>query len=188
MIIHDRQNVDADRQRLIYRAQELRNEVPLSQYGIQTGSTLHLVVRRHIPPQNQVNVDINDSGMVDPYNQYHENRFSVMDAEAMIDVMSVVRLCRFVRIFALIDAVFLLIYGLQAFYFIILAILAVAGYWGSKNLERKYLIMYCLCLLLEIAVRCYMIYFFVARCVWKLYRAIPMLGPEQRDRILILNR
>jgi len=207
-IIHDRQNVDADRQRLIYRAQELRNEVPLSQYGIQTGSTLHLVVRRHIPPQNQVNVDINDNSMmVDPYNQYHENRFSVMDAEAMIDVMSVVRLCRFVRIFALIDAVFLLIYGLQAFYFIILAILAVAGYWGSKNLERKYLIMYCLCLVLEIAVRCYMIYLdttnvinvvllvlmimidlFVARCVWKLYKAIPLLASDQRDRILILNR
>jgi len=202
-IIHDQRNVEADRQRLIYRAQELRNEVPLSQYGIQTGSSLHLVIRRNLPPQNQVNVDIPDDGlMMDPY-----GRFSAMDAEAMIDVMSVVRLCRFVRIFALIDAVFLLIYGLQAFYFIILAILAVAGYWGSKNLERKYLIMYCLCLLLEIAVRCYMIYLdttniinvvllvlmilidlFVARCVWKLYRAIPLLGPEQRDRILILNR
>ncbi len=29
---------------------------------------------------------------------------------------------------------------------------------------------------------------FVGRCVYKLYRAIPLLGPEQRDRILILNR
>ena len=76
--------------------------------------------------------------MVDPY-----GRFNAMDAEAMIDVMSVVRLCRFVRIFALIDAVFLLIYGLQAFYFIILAVLAIAGYWGAKNLDRKYLFMYC---------------------------------------------
>ena len=140
--------------------------------------------------------------MVDPY-----GRFNAMDPEAMIDVMSVVRLCRFVRIFALIDAVFLLIYGLQAFYFIILAVLAIAGYWGSKNLDRKYLFMYELCLLLEIAVRCYMIYLdqtniiniillvlmilidlFVARCVYKLYRAIPLLSPEQRDRILILNR
>ena len=143
-----------------------------------------------------------DGLMVDPY-----GRFNAMDAEAMIDVMSVVRLCRFVRIFALIDAVFLLIYGLQAFYFIILAVLAIAGYWGAKNLDRKYLFMYCLCLFLEIAVRCYMIYLdttniiniillvlmilidlFVARCVYKLYRAIPLLGPEQRDRILILNR
>merc|ERR1712241_910067 len=110
-----------------------------------------------------------------------------MDAEAMGDVMSVVRLCRFVRIFALIDAVFLLIYGLQAFYFIILAVLAVAGYWGAKNMGRQYLILYVLCLTLEIAVRGYMIYLdphnvinivllvlmicidlFVARCVYKL--------------------
>ena len=57
-IIHEQRNVEVDRQRLIYRAQELRNEVPLSQYGIQTGSTLHLVIRRNLPPQNQVNVDI----------------------------------------------------------------------------------------------------------------------------------
>jgi len=203
-IIHDQQNVESELQRLIYRAQELKDEFPLSQYGIQTGSTLHLVVRRNLPQQNQLNIDVQeDALMMDPYS----GRFSAMDAEAMIDVMSVVRLCRFVRIFALIDAVFLLIYGLQAFYFIILAVLAVAGYWGSKNLDRKYLIMYCLCLSLEIAVRCYMIYLdttnvinvvllvlmilidvFVARCVWKLYRAIPLLAPEQRERILILNR
>jgi len=52
-IIHDQQNVEVDRQRLIYRAQELRNEVPLAQYGIQSGSTLHLVVRRNLPQQNQ---------------------------------------------------------------------------------------------------------------------------------------
>ena len=59
-IIHDTQNVEADRQRLIYRAQELRNEVPLSQYGIQSGSTLHLVVRRNVPQQNQVNVEVQE--------------------------------------------------------------------------------------------------------------------------------
>mmetsp|Transcript_45307 Transcript_45307/g.72416 ORF Transcript_45307/g.72416 Transcript_45307/m.72416 type:complete len:256 (-) Transcript_45307:389-1156(-) len=201
-IIHDQQQVETSLQRLIYRAQELKDDFPLSQYGIQNGSTLHLVVRRP-QQQNQVRVGMPDDGlMVDPY-----ARFSAMDAEAMIDVMSVVRLCRFVRIFALIDAVFLLIYGLQAFYFIILAVLAIAGYWGSKNLDRKYLLMYCLCLALEIAVRCYMIYIdqtniiniillvlmilidlFVLRCVYKLYRAIPLLGPEQRDRVLILNR
>jgi hypothetical protein len=204
-IIHDQQNVEARLQRLIYRAQELKDDFPLSQYGIQNGSTLHLVIRRNIQQNQagQVRVGMPDDGlMVDPY-----GRFAAMDAEAMIDVMSVVRLCRFVRIFALIDAVFLLIYGLQALYFIILAVLAIAGYWGAKNLDRKYLVMYCLCLCLEIAVRSYMIYLdtsnvinivllvlmifidlFVARCVYKLYRAIPLLGPEQRDRILILNR
>merc|ERR1712087_960306 len=155
--------------------------------------------------QNQNNhaIDMpNDGMMMDPY-----GRFNAMDVSAMVDVMSVVRLCRFIRIFALIDAVFLLIYGLQAFYFIILAVLAVAGYWGAKNLARQYLVLYVLCLTLEIAVRGYMIYLdtdnvinivllvlmicidlFVARCVYKLYRAIPILGHEQRERILILNR
>eukprot|EP01084_Bolivina_argentea_P007878 14786_1 len=127
-LIHDQQDVPTNLQRLIYRAQELQDDFPISQYGVQNGSTLHLVVRRN--PQNQqqgqVRVGIDDGGlMVDPY-----GRLGAMNAEDMIDVMSVVRLCRFVRIFALIDAVFLLIYGLQAFYFIILAVLAIAGYWG----------------------------------------------------------
>merc|ERR1719162_339619 len=208
-LIDDSQNVDASLQRLIYRAQELKDDFSLSQYGIQGGSTLHLVVRRNQPAPAQAQAQAGgneqqdiDGLILDPY----VGRFHAMDAEAMIDVMSVVRLCRFVRIFALIDFVFLLIYGLQAFYFIILAVLALAGYWGAKNLDRKYLLMYCLCLTLEVAVRAYMIYLdtqnvinvvllvlmilidaFVAKCVYKLFRAIPLLGPEQRDRILILN-
>jgi len=202
-IINDQQNVNAELQRLIYRAQELKDDFPLSQYGISDGSTLHLVVRRiQQQQQGQHAIDMQNDGMMDPY-----SRFGQMNVDEMIDVMSVVRLCRFVRIFALIDAVFLLIYGLQAFYFIILAILAIAGYWGAKNLERKYLILYVLCLVLEVGVRGYMIYLdsanvinivllvlmicidlFVARCVYKLWRAIPILGQEQRQRILILNR
>merc|ERR1719245_858899 len=48
-LIHDSQNVEANMQRLIYRAQELKDEFALSQYGIQGGSTLHLVVRRTQP-------------------------------------------------------------------------------------------------------------------------------------------
>jgi hypothetical protein len=199
-LISDRHNVESELQRLIYRAQELQDAFPLSQYGIQDGATLHLVIRRN---QNQVRLAMDDAGL----SNEHIARFGIMNAEMMIDVMSAVRLCRFVRIFALIDAVFLLIYGLNYIYFILLAILAVAGYWGAKSLDRKYLIMYVVCLFLEIAVRSYQIYLdpdnivnvillsliilinlFVLRCVVKLYRAIPLLNSEQRERILILNR
>ena len=54
-IIHDQQNVEAELQRLIYRAQELKDDFPLSQYGISNGCTLHLVVRRNIQQQQQQN-------------------------------------------------------------------------------------------------------------------------------------
>ena len=58
-IINDQQNVAENLQRLIYRAQELKDDFPLSQYGIQNGSTLHLVVRRNIQQnQGQVNVGV----------------------------------------------------------------------------------------------------------------------------------
>ena len=58
-IINDQQNVAENLQRLIYRAQELKDDFPLSQYGIQNGSTLHLVVRRNIQQnQGQVRVGI----------------------------------------------------------------------------------------------------------------------------------
>ena len=58
-IINDQQSVEPNLQRLIYRAQELKDDFPLSQYGIQNGSTLHLVVRRNIQQnQGQVRVGI----------------------------------------------------------------------------------------------------------------------------------
>ena len=60
-IINDQQNVAENLQRLIYRAQELKDDFPLSQYGIQNGSTLHLVVRRNLQQnQGQVRVGIPD--------------------------------------------------------------------------------------------------------------------------------
>merc|ERR1719411_2216557 len=68
-IINDQQNVEAELQRLIYRAQELKDDFPLSQYGISNGCTLHLVVRRNIQQQQQHAIDMSNDGgvMMDPY-------------------------------------------------------------------------------------------------------------------------
>ena len=183
MLIDDQQYVNADRQHLIYRSQELLDNLSLSQYGISNGCTVHLVVL-----QNAQQNPIRRNG---------------------IDTMSVVRLCQFIRMFAFIEAIFLIIHGIQTFHFVsALALLAIAGYFGAKNLHRKCLILYCLCLILEISVHSYMIWMwmnyenvissallflmicidlFAARCVYKLYRVIPILGPDQRQTILTSN-
>merc|ERR1712228_776877 len=170
MLIDDQQHIDAEQQHLIYRAQELNDNLSLSQYGISNGCIIHLVVLQNA--------------------QQNPNRVN------RIDIMSVVRLNQFIRMFALIEAVFMLIYGLEAIY-----------YFGAKYMKRKYLIVYSLCLILEISIRAYMAYLeypniinvallilmifinlFAAWCVYKLYRVIAILRPAQRERILLLNQ
>eukprot|EP01083_Nonionella_stella_P309780 1098346_1 len=47
-IIHDTQNVAANLQRLIYRAQELKDDFPLSQYGKKIANTIHKVILHNI--------------------------------------------------------------------------------------------------------------------------------------------
>lgn len=58
-LINNSHSISSTLQRLIFRAQELQNDFPIAQYGVQDGSTLHLVVRRNIG-----DVDADNAGQV----------------------------------------------------------------------------------------------------------------------------
>lgn len=49
--INDQQTIAVNLQRLIYRAQELKDDFPISQYNIENESTLHLVIIRTLPEE-----------------------------------------------------------------------------------------------------------------------------------------
>jgi len=212
-------DVPPERQRLIYRAQELKNDGTwLAAYGVVDQSTLHIVIRPlGSVPGNQSRPDV----AIDvPQNQYDGNPYmygmadgegapaQVHDNAPPQSVFHIVKLCRFVRIFAIMDFIFLVLFGLTlSFLFFIMAALALAGYYGAKILKRSYLAAYMVCLVLEIGTRGYLIYLdgkntisvilfilmifidlFVLRCVIQLYKAIPCLNAEQRDHVMVLNR
>jgi len=226
-LIADARDITVDRQRLIFRAQELQDEQLLTHYNVIDGSILHIVIR---PIGNNPNVNMASAlqpegqHVVDMGNQNvyggigsgpfgNNNRAPVMmnGNEGVhgvdVDVLGMTKLCRFIKIFALIDAVFLILYGLTYTPLLfLLAVFAFAGYFGAKNLSRFALIAYIICLILEVAGRIYMIYAntsafeiillvlmilidgFVIKCTFQLWKAVPALGPEQRDQILVMNR
>ncbi|ETO04638.1 hypothetical protein RFI_32758 [Reticulomyxa filosa] len=218
--IEQERNISPERQRLIFKAQELRTDgSALSEYGVVDQSTLHIVIRplgsvsanNNDENQNRdavINMPQNNAGRVFNQNPYAYNQVGNDEAVYDVDVLQMVRRCRFVRIFTIIDFIFLLLFGLTlSFLFLIMAVLALAGYYGAKTLNRSYLAAYMLCLVLEIAMRCLFIYLersnavsvvlfvlmifidlFVLRCVLQLYKVIPRLDVQQRSHVVILNR
>ena len=64
------------------------------------------------------------------------------------------RLSRFVKIFAIIDTVFLFLYGISTTMLcFILALFAMGGVYGAMKLRKHLLILYMICLVLEIVLR-----------------------------------
>jgi len=126
--IQRERDVLPERQRLIYRAQELKNDgTLLSDYGVVDQSILHIVIRPlgSVPANNYnpnpsvvVNMPQNNAGGYDfnplMYNAGNAERAPPVNRNVHhdINVLQIVKLCRFVRIFAVMDFIFLILFGL----------------------------------------------------------------------------
>ncbi|ETO26836.1 ubiquitin [Reticulomyxa filosa] len=233
--IEQERDISPERQRLIFRGQELKNDTNLlSEYGVVDQSTLHMVIRpirnepinNHDANQGDVAVDIPQRGKNkldflfllkqtkkrNPYGYNNVPNEEVIQGQEEVEhdtsVLEVMRLCRFVRMFAMMDFIILVLFALTlSFFFLFMALLALAGYYGAKILKRSYLAAYMICLVMEIGVRVYFIYansskvvsvilfilmilidFFVLKCLVHLYKIIPYLNMSQIRQILIFNR
>ena len=78
------------------------------------------------------------------------------------DTFETFRLSRFVKIFAIIDTVFLFLYGIStSIICFVLALFAMAGVYGAIKLRKHLLILYVVCLALEIGFRYFYFFFFL---------------------------
>jgi len=212
LMISQIRNLPVERQRLIFRAQELRNnESVLSQYGLVNGSVIHIVIRPianvDAPPidnnvvMNMPYPNADDEGL--PH-QFHDQMNPVQYDP---DIFYWVRICRFIKIMALINAMFLFILGFGFYQVFILSFLSLTGYIGAKYLKRHFLFLYLIFLILDIGLRIYFIYIyknngyeivflaiiilfdlFLFKCTVKLYRVIPLLTNETKNHIITFNR
>jgi len=212
LMISQCRNLPIERQRLIFRAQELRNnEFSLLQYGITDGSIVHIVIRPvanvDIPPVNH-NVVVN-MPYQNPDDEGAAHQINV-PMNAMVDNIDIfywVRICRFIKIMALIDCMFLFLLGFSYFPVFFLCLLSITGYVGAKYLKRGYLLAYMICIMLDVGLRIYFIYvwqnnsydivflaimmifdLWLFKCAVQLYRVIPLLSMEAKNRIIICNR
>jgi len=219
-LIADARDITVDRQRLIFRAQELQDDRTVDSYGITEGAILHIVIRpmgsapdpnvasAHVAPPHEEGYDMGEQmggGFMGGGGMYHPGAGMLAGADHM--TIQVARLCRFVKIFALIDAVFMIIQGISFPLFFLPGVLAIIGYFGAKNLNRGALIAYIVCLLLEIAIRVALIAYnsanafilvllvlmiiidlFVMKVTFQLWKLVPTLSPQQTEQVLLVNR
>jgi len=210
-MIFQQRNITIDRQRLIFRAQELTNNDSLiSQYGINNGSVLHIVVRNIDPPStggNNTIINIPeqnlDEGTTNENNQYDQQVIYGQD----VNIYQITKLCRFIKIMSIFNAIFLFLYIFSvSLYLLILCLLSIAGYIGAKYLKRFYLFVYMLCTIMDVGLRVTLMYLFrsdpidiillllmilidmfLFKCTVQLYRAIPSLPDEAKNYILHVN-
>mmetsp|Transcript_73548 Transcript_73548/g.117246 ORF Transcript_73548/g.117246 Transcript_73548/m.117246 type:complete len:242 (+) Transcript_73548:1052-1777(+) len=155
-------NIESNKQRLIFSARELIDSKALKEYAnLVEGKTIHLVIRR--------NIDI-EAGHGEPETLRqplreainHTNEAQELDEEglAMIDVMELSRSCRLIKIFALIDCALMIVFAIYNTYFLIGVPLAICGFIGAKRLQRVPLAIYAVFILLSIAFRVFLAYYY----------------------------
>jgi len=211
MMISDILNIMIDRQRLIFRAQELtNNEALVSQYGIVDGSTVHIVIRNIDAPPIDQNIIANNVIVNIPNENpevegaINENSHNGQRRLYNNTVYNVLRLSRFIKIMSILNGIFLFFYIFSVSpYLIILCLLSIAGYIGAKYLRRAFLILYIVCIILDIGLRILLIDLyradtinmvllllmilidlFLFKCTWQLCRVISSLSNEERNFIV----
>merc|ERR1712173_174236 len=78
----------------------------------------------------------------------------------MIDVMEMSRSCRLIKIFALIDCCLMIVFAIYNQFFLIGIPLALCGFIGAKRFQRIPLAIYAVFILLSIAFRVFLAYYY----------------------------
>jgi len=120
-------------------------------------------------------------------------------------VLDAFQLSRAVKLFAIVDGVFLLIWSFQIWYLALGVVLAICGYYGATHYRAPYVYMYVLYLLLSIAYRLYwmsrgqnaittlvvvlgiVIEFYILNITLKLIGVLKRLTDNERTELAAIN-
>jgi len=152
-------------QRLIFGGRELLDHQTLQFYGLEEGRTIHLVIRRNANPANPQSTSDPEAPFAENAPLLHHpdqsNDIPPEDDQLPVDVMDLVRACRLIRLFAIIDTILLILFAFWGSLIFLAGVpLAICGYFGAKNLKRWCLLVYALFTLLSVAFRVYLAYIY----------------------------
>lgn len=163
--IEEKSSIAIIKQRLIYSARELVDSCLLSEYpNLSDGKTIHLVIRRNVdvesgevlPPGSSDTLRQPLAHPIDHAMNGHDDHEGV----PMMDVMEMSRSCRLIKIFALIDCALMIVFAIYNQFFLIGVPLAICGFIGAKRLQRIPLFIYGFFILLSIAFRVFLAYYY----------------------------
>jgi len=192
-------------QRLIYSGRELIDNNSLASYGLQDGHVVHLVLRQNLPQQPQ-NIYGGARADVDGrHEQYEQLGGGGGQGEDPQRIMDASQLGKAVKMFAIVDCVFLLIWSFSFWPLAIAVFLAICGYYGALHYRLPYVIMYVIYLLLSIAVRVWwmtrvenflmtlilvlgvLIEFYILNITMKFIAILKVLTPRERQELIAMR-
>jgi hypothetical protein len=159
--IETSEGIPAGFQRLIFGGGELEDSSTISTYNITEDCVVHLVVKQNHPLPPQSNSDryvpddqIRDSAVVQiNFPAYYGDALGSMDPSDIESVIRRYQFSRAIRMFAVIDGIFLVLWSLRIPLTILALPLVISGYYGAKNYQIRYLFAYMFYILLNIAAR-----------------------------------
>jgi len=145
-------------QRLIYAGRELVDNTLISSNRIEDGNTIHIVLRQNRPAQPsqqptqipegfQVNVPVAAGGGGGGGGGGGADPQRIHDAW---------QLARAVKMFAVIDGIFLLLLSFSNWPFVVAVCMAMSGYYGAQHFRLRYVCLYVIYLLGSIGLRVYL--------------------------------
>jgi len=197
MQIFAQTDFNADLQRLIYRGQELTDEMPMTNNHFENGSVIHMVMRQS--PHVVIPVNAAPAGIL------HQPQQAQLDG---MDSWQVSRKCKFVRWFALIDGAFCLLFAISSGFLPLLigCVCAYAGYLGAKSLRPRLLMIYQIFIVVEIIFRVMLTKYlqqdsfstimaclsiiidvYILYAIFQLVKVVRSLNEEQRQNVIQLN-
>jgi len=211
--IEQDKGIPIDHQRLIFRGAELQDGSTLTSVNIEHESAVHLLLRRTEPAdlatRPQVAVDYGTGGgqgMIPVAIPIHDQAIMPQIGFPNQDrLIQIYRLGRAVKLFAIIDGIFLLIFALSYWLLAIAIILPICGYYGAQQYRRFYLYLYMLYLVGNVALRIYfitqttivawmlifivgvLIEMYIMRIVYNFDRMIKDLTEEEKRQLIFMQ-
>jgi len=161
-------DIPMDHQRLIFTGKELQDGETLVSYNISNDCAIHLLLKKLEPPPGQENLTpIQAEGDPRVYGGQYPAVVADLPVAIAMDqgdpytrhqrLIDVYRLSRAVKLFAVIDGVFLLLWALTLPYMAIAVFIPIAGYYGAMLYKRPYIWLYMLYLMAFVGLRIYWI-------------------------------
>jgi len=161
--IQEAADIAVIKQRLIFSARELVDSCLLNEYpNLVDGKTIHLVIRRNVDVESGEMMAPGSETLRQPLAHPIDHNMGGGDEEGvpMMDVMEMSRSCRLIKIFALIDCALMIVFAIYNQFFLIGVPLAICGFIGAKRLQRIPLFIYGFFILLSIAFRVFLAYYY----------------------------
>jgi len=199
--LENQMNVPASFMRLIFAGRELVDTNKVLSYGIKEGDAIHLVLRQN-PPVPRATPEEAGAARGDyqalpipaPVGGGDNNR-----------VLQSWQLGRAVKMFSIVDGIFLLLWAFSMWPLLFAVLLAICGFYGATHYKLRYVCLYVVYLLFSIGIRIYwmttyqtffltlvlvlgvLIEFYILNITVKFIKVIRRLTPADRAELAALH-